>query len=209
MTLPETYSRENYETWFEIEKSIRKFDRIFNKVEKFNGRKFSDPDNHERREKRMNERKQTRWIENYTYFFGGLTEEEQQYRDYFQTDLENEPEDDYLESEIDRIEISTQPHMDPKRYDFLQDEIPHGVIENIEDIVEDKIFKYKYRLSSDGIDVYTERMTRVVNRFLERAQQRDASIDQNLFELYQKDSVASSIPQALLDIDSFETAALD
>ena len=42
----------------------------------------------------MLDRKKERWIENYTYFFGGLTEEEQQYRDYFQTDIENDPEDE-------------------------------------------------------------------------------------------------------------------
>lgn len=52
--------RDIYETWFNIELSIRKFDRLFNKVEKFEARKFSDPDNHDRREKRMQERKKTR-----------------------------------------------------------------------------------------------------------------------------------------------------
>lgn len=82
------YGRDLYETWFSIEQSIKKFDRLFNKVEKFEARKFSDPENYERREKRMLDRKRQRWTENYTYFFGGLSEEEQQYRDYFETDLE-------------------------------------------------------------------------------------------------------------------------
>jgi hypothetical protein len=50
------YGRDLYETWFNIEKSIKKFDRLFNKVEKFEARKFSDPDNFERREKRMLDR---------------------------------------------------------------------------------------------------------------------------------------------------------
>jgi len=81
--MPTPYGRDNFETWDAIEKSIRKFDRLFNKVEKFDGRKFSDPDNHERREKRMLDRKRSRLVENYTYFFGSLTEEEQSYRDYF------------------------------------------------------------------------------------------------------------------------------
>lgn len=49
--------RDLYETWFQIEKSIMKLDRIFNKVEKFDARALSDPTNHERREKRMLERK--------------------------------------------------------------------------------------------------------------------------------------------------------
>jgi regulator of sirC expression with transglutaminase-like and TPR domain len=35
-----------------------KFDRIFNKVEKFDARAMTDPYNHERREKRMLEKKE-------------------------------------------------------------------------------------------------------------------------------------------------------
>lgn len=54
------YGRDNYETWVEIEKSIKKFDRLFNRIEKFEARKFSDPDNYDRREKRMLDRKHKR-----------------------------------------------------------------------------------------------------------------------------------------------------
>lgn len=87
--------RETFENWYNIELAIMKFDRIFNKVEKFDARKFSDPENHERREKRMLERKRKRQVENYTYFFGGMTEEEAQYRDYFETDIEKDVEDEF------------------------------------------------------------------------------------------------------------------
>ena len=66
--------RDTYEAWYKIELAIRKFDRIFNKVEKFDARKFNDPENHERREKRMLEKQRKRQVENFTYFFGGLTE---------------------------------------------------------------------------------------------------------------------------------------
>ena len=45
--------RSLYENWHAMELSMRKFDRIFNRVEKFEARKFNDPENHERREKRM------------------------------------------------------------------------------------------------------------------------------------------------------------
>ena len=65
-----------FESWYQIEKSIMKFDRIFNKVEKFDARAMTDPLNHERREKRMLEKKRESWVKNYTYFFGNLTEEE-------------------------------------------------------------------------------------------------------------------------------------
>lgn len=114
------YGRDVYETWVAIERSIKKFDRLFNKVEKFDARKFSDPENHERREKRMLDRKRERWTENYTYFFGGLTEEEQLYRDYFETDLENEPEDSYVEDLFDRREIAAGGDLDPKRFTFIE-----------------------------------------------------------------------------------------
>lgn len=39
-----------------------KFDRVFNKVEKFDARAMTSPHNHERREKRMLERKRERWV---------------------------------------------------------------------------------------------------------------------------------------------------
>ena len=55
--LPTPYGKDLYETWFKIELAIKKFDRIFNKVEKFDARKFVDPENHDRREKRMLDRK--------------------------------------------------------------------------------------------------------------------------------------------------------
>jgi hypothetical protein len=106
--IPNPYGKDLYETWWKIEKAIKKFDRIFNKVEKFHARKFVDPENHERREQRMLERKRQRWTENYTYFFGGLTEEEQQYRDYFETDLEQDPEDDYVDEYLDEKQIAAE-----------------------------------------------------------------------------------------------------
>lgn len=118
--IPTPYGKDLYETWYKVEKSIRKFDRIFNKVEKFNARKFSDPDNHERREARLLSRKRERWSENYTYFFGGLTEEEQQYRDYFETDLEEDPEDERIEEMNDEGNIAIEGQFAFKHYDFIE-----------------------------------------------------------------------------------------
>lgn len=97
------FSRDLYETWYGIEQSIHKFDRVFNKVEKFNGRALNDPENHIRRENRMIKKRNERWDNNYTYFFGNLTEEEQQYRDYFESDLDIQSnEDNYVEEMFDK-----------------------------------------------------------------------------------------------------------
>lgn len=108
LTLPTPYGKDLFETWYKIELAIKKFDRLFNKVEKFDARKFVDPENHERRENRMLERKRERWVENYTYFFGGLTEEEQMYRDYFETDLEQDPEDTYVDEQSDKQALADE-----------------------------------------------------------------------------------------------------
>ena len=117
--LPTPYGRDNYETWYKIELAMGKFDRIFNRVEKFTARKLNDPYNHERREKRMREAMKSRWEDNYTYFFGDLTEEEQQYRDYFQTDLEMDPDDEFMEELRDKGRLADEGQFDPKLYDFI------------------------------------------------------------------------------------------
>lgn len=60
-------------------------------------RKYIDPVNHSRRERRMLERANKRWDNAYTIFSDDLTEEEQRYRDYFETDLQNYREDERVE----------------------------------------------------------------------------------------------------------------
>ena len=125
-----------YETWWKIENSIRRFDRIFNKVEKFSARKFADPVNHDRREARMLERRRTRWTENYTYYFGGLTEEEQQYRDYFETDIEEDPEDGYVERDMDEQSIASTGEFQFKKFDFVETSLDQEPHEHLEDLVD-------------------------------------------------------------------------
>lgn len=61
MSLKTPIGRDLYESWYKIEKSIMKFDRIFNKIEKFNARAMTDVANHERREKRMLAERNKRW----------------------------------------------------------------------------------------------------------------------------------------------------
>lgn len=106
MVMKQPVGRDIYESWYNIEKSIMKFDRMFNKVEKFEARHMTDVANHERRERRMLASKSERWNTNYTYFFGGLTEEEAQYRDYFQTDIEMDPENDYVDEKFDDLHLA-------------------------------------------------------------------------------------------------------
>jgi len=66
----------------------------------------NDRETYARREKRMTERIQKRETDNYTFFHGNQTEEEQRYMDYFETDLEEDPEDEYLETLNDERSIA-------------------------------------------------------------------------------------------------------
>jgi len=151
------FSRELYETWYNIEKSIMKFDRIFNKVEKFDARAMTDPVNHERREKRMIDRKRQRWVKNYTYFFGNLTEEEQMYRDYFETDLEQNPEYEHVEDALDTNHMARMGQFNPARFDFQDYTMKHDAHEETTDVVDQKIFKYKYRQFADDEATFDRR----------------------------------------------------
>lgn len=148
------FSRDLYETWYNIEKSIHRLDRVFNKVEKFNARAMNDPENHERREARMIDRRNKRWNQNYTFFRGKLTEEEQQYFDYYESDEDvkselREPEDWGVDSYI-----ALTGQMDPDRFDFQDLTMNLDLHEGTEDVVEKKIFKFKYRRFQDDDSTY-------------------------------------------------------
>ncbi len=125
----------------------------------------------------MLERKRERWTENYTFFFGGLTEEEQQYRDYFETDLEEDPEDDYVEEQFDEHSIAADGQFQFKKYDFIETSLMTEPHENFEDVVENKIFKYKYRMCNDDEPTYSRRQGRLISRFTERARVRNPLLE--------------------------------
>ena len=206
--LPVPYGRDLYETWYDIEKSIAKFDRMFNKVEKFNARKLSsDPATHERREKRMMERKKTRVTDNFTFFLGNMTEEEQQYRDYFETDIEEDPEDEFIETLRDEQRIAQSGQFDPKLYDFLELSMVNEIHENFQDVVEDKIFKFKYRQNADSPAVFEARNQRMISRFAERAKTRDPAIEQDINQLYFDDSRDNSLAAIMADPENYRKTA--
>ena len=46
---------------------------------------------------------------------------------------------------------------DPKRFDFVETAMLTEVHENFEDVIEDKIFKFKYRQYADPYEIYEAR----------------------------------------------------
>ena len=152
----------------------------------------------------MLDRKRQRVVENFTYFFGGLTEEEQSYRDYYQTDIEEDPEDDYVEGQIDNHEIASGGQLDPKLYDFIESSLRWEVHENFDDLVADKVFKYKYKQYADQPEVFARRMNRVASKFIERARKRDPRVESSLVDLYQRDDKDNSVAQIMMNEQGFQ-----
>lgn len=142
-------SKRTYENLLEGEALLRKLDRRFRQVVKFQSRKYVDPVNHERREARMLERSNQRWDSAYTVFSGNLTDEEQKYRDYFETDLEVDREDERLEEFLDKQELMSDIHFNLNRFDF-QEGYTMAPEDDQSSYIEKKIFKFKYRRALDS-----------------------------------------------------------
>jgi hypothetical protein len=157
----------DYETMIETEIAVAKMDRLFRKVDKFNNRRYIDRENHERREQRMQQRAEKRWESNYTIFYGGLTEEEQKYRDYFETDWQKDPEDEEIESKLDEIEVLNDPKNNFNRFDF-QELYTRQPEEDASSIFEKKAFRFKYRAAKDSQADFARRNARMIQRQIER-----------------------------------------
>ena len=169
-----------FETWNSVERAILKFDRAYNRHEKFQGRARFDPDNHERRERRLLERQAEREKDNYTYFFGGLTEQEQQFRDYYESDLEEYPDNDTQNNLRDEQILRSSGDFDLRFIELVEGQVDYNDRKPVEDFLGKSLFKYQYRKLSDN--KYESRNERVVKRFLERAKNRDPRAAEALHE---------------------------
>jgi hypothetical protein len=167
-----------FETWLKIEKEILRFDRVYNRFEKFEGRKLFDPLNHDRRERRMLERQSERLNENYTFYSGGLTEKEQMYRDYYETDLEDFPDNNAYNEKRDNFILAASREFDINKYKFAEENTYHYLREPADSFVEKMLFKYRYREYSDKD--YKRRSERVSKRAFERSSSRDPHVVKNL-----------------------------
>lgn len=184
-----------YETWIKIEKEILRFNRIFNRNEKFLGRALFDPLNHERRERRMLERKSERETENYTFYAGGLTEEEQMYRDYYESDLEEFPDEEFYNEKLDSNIIASRGEFKLDKYDLAEENTLNYSRTPVESILESLIFKHKYR---DVSDIHFDRRTkRVSNKAFERAKTRDSKVVKDLGDIVEEIYVRKSNYQCI------------
>jgi hypothetical protein len=128
------------------------------------------------------------------------------YRDYFQTDLEEYPEDEAIEEKMDEMSLASTGEFAFQNFDFMDLEYDHDATETIEDVVDKKIFKYKYRIANDSEDTYFRRQNRVVQRSLERAQNRDPAVETDLNQLFMDNEYHANMGQFILNlVDGKET----
>lgn len=176
--LDDTYLHENpsdrkpmsmtdYENLHEAEVSIARLDRIFNKASRFASRQFLDLENHERREKRMRENAHLRTRDSYSVYFGGMTEEEAKYKDYFETDLEANPDNEMLEEWETEQRVASQDHMRLEKWDF-QETYTHNPEEAVQSSLQKAMFEFKYRRAKDTQEEFMRRETRLMDRSLGR-----------------------------------------
>lgn len=161
-------NRSTYESLIDAEIALRKFDRQYKKLSKFHARQFLDIENHERREKRMLEKNAQRQLDSYTVFFGGLSEEELMYKDYFQTEIEASGENEAFELNVDEEVIRSLPEYRLENY-RLSSAYSGAPTDDAASIVDKIIFNFKHRRQIDSLEDYKRRQSRLVERQVERA----------------------------------------
>lgn len=103
--------------------------------------------------------------------------------------------------------MAQEGNLNPALYDFVETSLKTEVHENFEDLISDKIFKYKYRQFADPMEVYIDRMNRVRERFYQRLENVDPAIYDDLVSVYTEDQKATSLGQLMTDPDNFDSHA--
>ncbi len=85
-----------------------------------------------------------------------------------------------MEEYMDKMALSSTGEFAHNRFDFLEADLEFDATETIEDVVDKKIFKYKYRMVNDSEETYYRRMDRVMTKSLDRAENRDPMVEADL-----------------------------
>jgi len=178
-----TIQKDVYDTLIDTEIAMRRLDRAFKKARKFHARQFIDQENHERREKRMLENATIRGEDNYTVYFGGMSEIEARYNDYFQTDGEGEDTESFHEL-VDEEVVRSFPDFRTEHYNFIENSIEGAPIQDATSFVQRLIFRFKNRRCVDSVSDYERRQARMVSRQIERATSDEVNVS-SYFSLLQ------------------------
>lgn len=170
--IPLKYSKSEYEDLIISELAIKKLDRIFERLKRFQKRSIMEPEDHDRREARMLERAAQRKSDFTAYF--NTTETELRYKDYYESDYDSE--DEYLQELDEEQQLMVEGIFNFKNYDFTEEGTDNHS-PAVESVFEKKMFRFKHRKWNDDPASHFIRENRMINRYLERMKNRDPSID--------------------------------
>lgn len=159
--------KDAYDMLIEAEINMKRYDRAFKKSWKFSVRQFLDIENHERREARMLEKSKERTVDSYTTYFGGMSEDELMYNDYFETEVEETGENEAISRKIDEEIVRSDPDYLASKYQWNLGFLQSGV-EDSKSIVENILFGFRNRQQIDNVDDYNRRQNRMVSRQVDR-----------------------------------------
>jgi hypothetical protein len=178
---PVTFTKADYEDLITAELAIRKLDRVYEKIKKFHKRKILEPDDHDRREQRMNARAAERQ-QHFTQYLN-TTETELMYKDYYETDYNSEEDLDDEQDDYERL--LAEGIFEFKNYNFVEEGTDYTV-PAVESVFEKKMFKFKHRRWNEDPANHFIRENRMIMRYLERMKNRDPSIEFELEEVESK-----------------------
>jgi hypothetical protein len=165
------YSPQMYNDLVLADNAIRRLDRVFKRVHRYNIRAQLNPENHERRQTRMLERV-TKRSQSFTVYLE-TSEKETRYRDYFETDYD--PEDDAMGDVDDWLEQRAFGNYHFENYEFIEEglSLPTPAVMGT---FYKKLFNFKHRAFNSDALTHILREKRMVSRFLERTKTRDQSM---------------------------------
>ena len=179
-------SREQYENVIETEKSIEMLNRHFERIQRFTMRSMLDPQNHSRREERMDIRKKVR-RENPTFYLGDIDEDFLQFQDYFETDCELDPVNPQKDlKDAEKISLN-QIENNLKNADF--DEAYTGAKEkDATGLIDREMFRYKFREASDSKEDFKRKEER---RLIKREEWMNSGVLEKAINIYTSTEKAS------------------
>lgn len=176
--------KNDYQTMIDTEIAILKTDRMYTNLRKFYARQYLDPQNHARREARRKQRVTQRQVDSYTVYYGGLSESEQQIKDYFETEYNNgEHLEEGLQEAVDEEFIRSLPDYKTSLYDFqeLYTTNPQEDASSIEDKL---VFRFVHRRAIDTASNFERRQKRLFERSVARVNKVQAALNQQAAEAY-------------------------
>ncbi|OMJ96143.1 hypothetical protein SteCoe_321 [Stentor coeruleus] len=195
---PVTYTKADYEDLLTSELGIRKLERIFEKVQRFQKRAITEPAGHDRREARMLERAEKR-TQGHTYYIN-TSEMEQRYKDYYESEYDSE--NDLIEEQGDYEELFASGIFDFKNYEFVE-EGTDMTVPAVESVFEKKIFRFKHRKWNEDPSTHFIRENRMIMRYLDRLKKRDPNVEIDTREINTKD------PQFANKLSKYQDYILD